>query len=90
MSIPVLNCLLHSFIAKKNNVVVFYFPDGSDDKESACNTEDLGLKISSLDREDPLEKEMATYSSILVWEIPWTKQPAGYIPWGPKESEMTE
>ena len=59
---------INSFIAKKNNVV-FYFPDGSDDKESACNTEDLGLKISSLGREDPLEKEMAIYSSILVWDM---------------------
>ena len=30
-----------------------------------------------LDREDPLEKEMATHSSILVWEIPWTEEPGG-------------
>ena len=27
--------------------------------------------------EDPLEKEMATYSSIVAWEIPWTKEPGG-------------
>ena len=27
--------------------------------------------------EDPLEKEMATHSSILAWEIPWTEEPAG-------------
>ena len=27
--------------------------------------------------EDPLEKEMATHSSILVWEIPWTEEPGG-------------
>ena len=31
--------------------------------------------VRSLDQEDPLEKEMATHSSILVWEIPWTKEP---------------
>ena len=31
----------------------------------------------SLGREDPLEKEMATSSSILVWEIPWTEEPGG-------------
>ena len=31
----------------------------------------------SLGREDPLEKEMATYSSILAWEIPWTTEPGG-------------
>ena len=29
----------------------------------------------SLGREDPLEEEMATYSSILAWEIPWTEKP---------------
>ena len=28
--------------------------------------------------EDPLEKEMAIYSSILAWEIPWTEEPASY------------
>ena len=32
---------------------------------------------SSLGREDPLEKAMATPSSILAWEIPWTEEPGG-------------
>ena len=32
--------------------------------------------VRSLDGEDPLEKEMATHSSILAWEIPWTEEPA--------------
>ena len=36
----------------------------------------------SLSRYKPLEKEMATYSSILAWEIPWTEGPGGYSPWG--------
>ena len=31
--------------------------------------------VQSLGREDLLEKEMATHSSILVWEIPWTEEP---------------
>ena len=31
----------------------------------------------SLDRGDPLEKEMATHSSVLAWEIPWTEEPGG-------------
>ena len=31
--------------------------------------------VWSLGREDPLEKEMATYSSILAWKIPWTEEP---------------
>ena len=37
-----------------------------------------------------LEKEMATHSSTLAWKIPWTEKPAGYRPWGHKESDMTE
>ena len=32
-------------------------------------------QVRSLDQEDPLEKEMATHSSILAWEIPWTEEP---------------
>ena len=36
----------------------------------------LGQK-ESLGREDPLEKEMATHSSILAWRIPWTEEPGG-------------
>ena len=40
---------------------------GSDGKESAYNAEDLG---SIPGWEDPLEKEMATHSSIFAWEIP--------------------
>ena len=31
--------------------------------------------IQSLGQEDPLEKETATHSSILIWEIPWTEEP---------------
>ena len=34
-------------------------------------------QVRSLDRVDPLEKEMATHSSILAWEIPWTEEPGG-------------
>ena len=45
-------------------------PGGSDEKESACNIADW---VGSLGREDPLEKEMASHSSILAWEIPWTE-----------------
>ena len=45
--------------------------------------------IQSLDREDPLEKEMATHSSILAWEIPWQRILVGYSPWGWKQSDTT-
>ena len=34
-------------------------------------------KVLSLGREDTLEKEMATHSSILAWRIPWTEEPGG-------------
>ena len=37
----------------------------------------LELQVWSLDREDPLEKEMASHSSILAWEIPWTEELGG-------------
>ena len=50
------------------------FPGGLAGKEFSCNAGDLGL-ISVL--EDPLEKGMATHSSILAWEIPWTEDPRG-------------
>ena len=33
--------------------------------------------VQSLGQEDPLEREMATYSSILAWEVPWTEEPGG-------------
>ena len=35
------------------------------------------MQVRSLGQEDPLEKEMATYSSILAWRIPWTEVPGG-------------
>ena len=48
------------------------FPGGSDGKASAHNRE---TRVRLLGREDPLEKEMAAHSSILVWKIPWTEEP---------------
>ena len=45
----------------------------------------------SLGGEDPLEKEMATHSSILAWRVLWTEEPGGLPPWwGCKESDATE
>ena len=35
------------------------------------------MQIWSLGWEDPLEREIATYSSIVTWEIPWTEEPGG-------------
>ena len=39
-------------------------------------------EVWSLDCEDPLEKGMATHSSVLAWRIPWTEEPGGPT-WGP-------
>ena len=50
------------------------FPGGSEVKASAWNA---GDPVRSLGREDPLEKEMATHSTILAWRIPWTQEPGG-------------
>ena len=47
---------------------------GSDSSESVCNA---GDRDGSLGREDPLEEDMATHSSILAWEIPRTEEPGG-------------
>ena len=43
-------------------------------------------RVQSLGWEDPLEKEMATYSSILAWRIPWTEEPGGLQSMGSKKS----
>ena len=44
--------------------------------------------VQSLGQKDPLEKDMATHSSILVWRIPWTEEPGGQ--WGCKELDTTK
>ena len=53
--------------------------------------------VQSLGQEDPLEKEIATHSSVLAWEIPWTEEPGGLHKsvapppptMGSQESDMT-
>ena len=45
--------------------------------------------VSSLRREDPLEKVMATHSSILVWRIPWTEEPGELQSTGLQELDTT-
>ena len=47
-------------------------------------------QVQSLGQEDPLEKGIATYSSILAWRIPWAEEPGGNSSWGHKELDMTE
>ena len=53
---------------------VMGFPGGSAGKESPALQES---QVQSLGEKDPLEKEMATHSSILAWKIPWTEEPSG-------------
>ena len=43
-------------------------------------------RVQSLGQEDPLEKGMATHSSILAWEIPWTEKPGGLQSVGSQKS----
>ena len=47
------------------------------------------MRVRSLVWEDSLEQEMATYSRILIWEIPWTEQPGELQSMGSKESDTT-
>jgi len=47
--------------------------------------------VQSQGQEDPLEKDMATYSSIFAWKSPWTEEPGRlYSPWGRKESDTSD
>ena len=50
------------------------FPHGSVVKNLPANA---GMQVQSLGREDALEKEETTRSSIFAWEIPWTEEPGG-------------
>ena len=50
------------------------FLGGSDGKETACSA---GDPVRSLGQDNPLEKGMATHSSIVPWRIPWTEKPGG-------------
>jgi len=43
--------------------------------------------VPSLGQEDPLEKEMATPSSIIAWKIPWTEEPGGLQSMGSQKSQ---
>ena len=63
-------------VANSLLVEAFYafmgFPGGSDGKGSACNA---GNQVRFLGQKDPLEKKMATHSSMLAWRIPWSEEP---------------
>ena len=46
--------------------------------------------VRFLGQEDPLDKKMATHSSVLVWRIPWTEAPGGLRSMGLQELDTTE
>ena len=45
-------------------------------------------RVRSPGREDPLEEDMATHSSILAWRIPWAEEPGGLQPTGLQKSRI--
>ena len=62
------------------------FPGGSAKNLHAMQE----TQVQSLDQEDPLEKEMATHSSVLAWRISWTEEPGWLQSTGHTESDITE
>ena len=66
--------------------MVLGFPAGSGQRTHLQMQE---TRVQSLAQEDPLEKEMATHSNILVWEILWTEEPGRLQSMGSQESDMT-
>ena len=71
-------------LLKSNTKVVLGFPGGSVVKNPPANAGDMGW---SQVQEDPLEREMATHSSILTWEIPWTEEIGGVQTMGSQRVE---
>ena len=65
-------------------------PDGSAGKESVCSAGDKETRVQSLGREDLLEKEMATHSSMLAGKSRGQRSLVDYSSWGLKESDTTE
>ena len=76
---------------KLYNYMIDSFPGGSIEVKNQPAMQETWVR--SLGQEDPLEKEMATHSSIFAWRIPWTEKPCRqqcYSSWGHKELDTTE
>ena len=72
----------------KNSNTAVGFPGGACGKEPACQCRRPSEReVRSLYQENPLEKEMATHSSILAWRIPWTEEPGRIQSMGLKKSQ---
>ena len=70
--------------------IILGFPGSSAVKNLPAVQETQEMRVQSLGQEDPLEESLATNSSVLAWEIPWTEEPGGLSPQGHKESDTTE
>ena len=82
LDINLLDCFHYPRLPKSkfvNQYIFMGFPGGSAVKKIHLPMQETW--VWSLDQEDPLEREMATSSSISAWEIPWTEEPNGYSPW---------
>ena len=77
-------------IMSSSNLYLVYIswglPKWLSGKESTCNAGDMGFILG---REDLLEKQMATYCSILAWKVPWTEEPGGLQSMRSQELDMT-
>ena len=68
-----------------------YVPRWLSGKASACPVQEAqGREFWSLGREDPLEREMESHSSILAWKIQWTEELGGLQSVGLQESDMSQ
>ena len=69
--------LLHKMAWQEPNYVIDVYPNlASLVARKVKNLPEMWkMQVWSLDREDPLEKGMATRSSVLAWRIPWTEEP---------------
>ena len=67
-------------------IFLWGFPGGSVAKNLIANVGDTRDAGSIPGREDSLEEEMTTHSSILIWKIPWTEQPGGLQSMGSQKS----
>ena len=67
-------CILYSTNPTLQNCR--WHPDGSVGREASCQCRRHETRVRALGPVDPLEKEMATHSSILPWRIPWMEKPS--------------
>jgi len=76
-----------SNLSERLALVRVMLPKWLSGKESACQCRTQETRVQSLGCEDPLEKEVATHSSILAWKVPWVEEPGGLQSMGPQRVE---